>query len=84
MRGDMTPREERVRARAQRLWQEAGNAGRNSRGYVLITVLLACALFCGGTSAKFEQLWIRRGAMALGLIAFGFAVVRLVSLPIQL
>jgi len=24
MRGDMTPREERVRARAQRLWQEAG------------------------------------------------------------
>jgi hypothetical protein len=22
--GDMTPREERVRARAQRLWQEAG------------------------------------------------------------
>ena len=24
MRGDMMPREERVRARAQRLWQEAG------------------------------------------------------------
>ena len=26
MRGDMTPREERVRARAQRLWQEAADA----------------------------------------------------------
>jgi hypothetical protein len=24
MRGDTTPREERVRARAERLWQEAG------------------------------------------------------------
>src|SRR4030095_7703703 len=31
-------------AESQRLWQEAGNAGRNSRSYVLITVLLASAL----------------------------------------
>jgi hypothetical protein len=70
-------------AESQRLWQEAGNAGRNSRGYVLITVLLATALFCGGTAPKFEALWIRRTVLALGLVAFVFAVARLSLLPIQ-
>jgi hypothetical protein len=71
-------------AESQHLWQEAGNSGRNSRSYVLITVLLACALFCGGTAAKFEARWIRRAVLALGLAAFVFAAVRLVLLPIQL
>jgi len=51
---------------------------------VLITVLLASALFCGGTAAKFEALWIRRSVLALGLAAFVFAVQRLVLLPVQL
>ena len=71
-------------AESQRLWQEAGNAGRNSRSYVLITVLLASALFCGGTASKFEALWIRRAVLALGLAAFVFAAARLSLLPIQL
>src|SRR5262249_19081127 len=53
-------------AESQRLWQESGEAGRNSRNYVFITVLLACALFCGGTAAKFEALWIRRAVLAMG------------------
>jgi hypothetical protein len=71
-------------AESQRLWQEAGEAGRTSRGYVLITVLLASALFCGGTASKFDMLWIRRAVRALGLAAFVLAAVRLFMLPSQL
>jgi hypothetical protein len=70
-------------AESDRLWVEAGTAGRNSRSYVMITVLLACALFCGGTASKFDALWIRRAVLAMGLVAFLFATARLVSLPIQ-
>jgi hypothetical protein len=69
---------------ALRLWQQAGDAGRNSRSYVLVIVLLACALFCGGTASKFEIVWIRRVVLALGLGAFVFAAQRLALLPIQL
>ncbi len=71
-------------AESLRLWEQAGDAGRTSRGYVLVTVLLASALFCGGTASKFDQLWIRRSVVALGLFAFLFAVARLVLLPVQL
>ena len=71
-------------AESQRLWQQAGEAGRTSRSYILITVLLASALFCGGTASKFDVLLIRRGVLGLGLAAFVFAVARLVLLPIQL
>jgi hypothetical protein len=66
------------------LWQRAGESGRISRGYILITVLLACALFCGGTAARFEAVWIRRSVLALGLLAFGIAAARLVLLPTML
>jgi hypothetical protein len=71
-------------AESQRLWERAGEAGRTSRSYVLITVLLASALFCGGTASKFEKLWIRRAVLALGLGAFVFAAARLLLLPIQI
>jgi hypothetical protein len=71
-------------AESDRLSQQAGEAGRTSRGYVLITVLLACALFCGGTASRFEHARIRQGALLLGLAAFVFAVERLWLLPAQL
>ena len=71
-------------AEGQKLWHQAGEAGRTSRSYVLITVLLASALFCGGTASKFEVAWIRRSAVALGLAAFLFAAARLLELPIRL
>jgi hypothetical protein len=74
---------EEARAESQRLGQLAGEAGRNGRGYILITVVLACALFCGGTAAKFERAWIRRTVLALGLSSFAFAAIRLLALPIQ-
>jgi hypothetical protein len=74
----------RGEAESQRLWLEAGEAGRTSRSYILITVLLASALFCGGTASKFDVLLIRRGVLGLGLAVFVFAAARLVLLPIQL
>jgi hypothetical protein len=75
---------EQAEAEGLRLWQQAGDAGRNSRGYVLVTVLLASTLFCGGTAPKFEVLWVRRGVVALGLGLFLFAAGRLLFLPVQL
>jgi len=69
---------------SERLWQQAGDAGRTARSYVLITVLLASALFCGGTASKFDTVWIRRAALGLGLAAFVFAAARLFLLPIRL
>ena len=71
-------------AEGAQLWTQAGEAGRTSRTYVLITVLLASALFCSGTASKFEVLWIRRTALALGLAAFAFAAYLLFSLPVRL
>jgi hypothetical protein len=68
---------------SQRLWQQAGEAGRTSRSYVLITVLLASVLFCGGTAAKFDTPWTRRLALLLGLCAFLFALARLLLLPVR-
>ena len=70
-------------AESQRFSERAGVAGRVSRDYVLITVLLACALFCGGTAPKFEQVWIRRTVLVLGLGLFIFAAGRVVLLPVQ-
>jgi hypothetical protein len=70
-------------AEGERQWEKAGDAGRTSRNYVMLTVVLASALFCGGTAAKFEKAWIRRGVLLLGLAAFVFAVGRLWFLPIQ-
>jgi hypothetical protein len=75
---------EQAEIESQRLGQQAGEAGRTSRGYVLITVLLASALFCGGMASKFEALWIRRAVLALGLGAFVFAAQRLCVLPVQM
>lgn len=66
------------------LSQQAGEAGRVSRSYILITVVLASALFCGGTASKFDRPWMRRAVVFLGLAAFVFAVERLCLLPMQL
>jgi hypothetical protein len=70
-------------AEAERLSAKAGEVGRVSRNYVLITVLLACALFCGGTASKFDTPWIRRTVLVFGLGAFVFAAARLFLLPVQ-
>jgi hypothetical protein len=71
-------------AEGQRLWQEAGEAGRTSRSYVFVTVLLASALVCSGTASRFEALWVRRTVLVLGICTLVFAAVRLFSLPMRL
>lgn len=77
--------EKAVEAEAEsgRLWIQGGEAGRTSRSYVLITVLLACALFCGGAASKFDTVWVRRSVLVVGLLAFDFAGGRLLVLPVQ-
>lgn len=75
---------DRHEVESQRLWQQAGEAGRTGRNYVLVTVVLASSLFCSGTASKFDKPWIRRAVLGLGLAAFLFAAVRLLMLPIQL
>lgn len=69
---------------SERLWLKAGEAGRTSRSYVLLTVLLAAALFFSGTASKFQTGWIHQAVLFLGLCAFIFAAVRLLHLPVQL
>ncbi|MGZ4964895.1 MAG: hypothetical protein ACXWBP_09740 [Limisphaerales bacterium] len=69
---------------SERLWEKAGEAGRNSRNYVLITVSLAAALFFAGTASKFQTGWIHQAVLILGLCAFIFAAIRLLHLPVQL
>ena len=83
-RPSLLTKAEQEEAESQRLWRQAGEAGNNVRNYVLITVLLACALFCGGTASKFESPMIRRAVLALGLAAFVFALARLFFLPTRL
>lgn len=69
---------------SQRLAVAAGEAGRTSRSYVLITVVLATALFCSGTAPKFDKPYSRRIVLAIGLGAIFFALTRFVLLPVQL
>ena len=68
---------------SERFWKKAGEAGSISRMYILITVLFACTLFCGGTASKFDHRWARRGALFLGLAALVFATERLWLLPVR-
>ncbi len=74
----------KAEAESQSQWQAASEAGRTGRSYVLITVMLASALFCAGTAPKFENLRIRRMVVAFGLGTFVIAAVRLVTLPFHL
>ena len=70
-------------AKSHSLWAKSGEAGRTSGSYVLTTVVLASALFCGATAAKFENLWFRRAVLLLGMAAFVFAADRLWVLPVR-
>jgi hypothetical protein len=68
---------------SQQIWQQAGEAGRTSRNYVLLTVLLASALFFGGIASKFDSPWVRRTVIGLGLALLLFAAARLLLLPVR-
>jgi hypothetical protein len=70
-------------AEAGELWREGAESGRTGRAYVLVTVLLATALFCAGTASKFERPAIRRSVLALGVVGLLFAISRLLMLPVM-
>jgi hypothetical protein len=74
----------RAEDEAQRFRRESGEAGRISRAYVLVTVLLATSLYCGGTATKFNTRKVRIAVLALGLFMFCYAGFRLWLLPVQL
>ncbi len=69
-------------AEAGELWREGAEAARVGRAYVLVTVVLASALFCAGTASRFDRAGVRRSVLGLGVIAFIFALTRLVLLPV--
>jgi hypothetical protein len=71
-------------AEAQRLWKDGGDAGRTSRSYVLVTVLLATSLYCGGTATKFSTRHVRIAVLVLGLCMFCYAGMKLWLLPVQM
>ena len=66
---------------SERLWYEAGDAAEISHQYTLISVLLATALFFGGTAPRFETPKKRCLVLALGLLAMLTSVVMFVTLP---
>ena len=69
---------------SQKLWDKAGEASKNARNYVLVTVSLAAALFFAGAASRFQTGWIHHAVLILGLFSFLFAAVRLLVLPVQL
>jgi hypothetical protein len=68
-------------AESQDYWRQGSETAAVSRNYVLITVLLASALFFSGVAARFSSPGIRRGLLAVGLAAFLFALGRMLFLP---
>ena len=53
-------------ARAANNLKEARSAGNVSGEYLASTVLFATVLFFAGASGKFEQRWVRKGALMFG------------------
>jgi hypothetical protein len=64
----------------ERLWYESGEAAETSHQYTLISVLLATALFFGGTAPRFERPKKRYIVLALGLAAMVGSLVMFVTL----
>ena len=72
--------------------QDTADAGRNDADakrtgnvaaqYLSNTVLLAAVLFFAGTSAKFDQRYVRQSSFFFAVAAFLFAAVRMLMLPV--
>jgi hypothetical protein len=63
---------------------EAKRTGNVAAQYLSNTVLLAAVLFFAGTSAKFDQRYVRQSSLFFAIAAFLFAAVRMLMLPIYL
>ena len=63
---------------------EAKRTGNIAAQYLSNTVLLAAVLFFAGTSAKFDQRYVRQSSFFFAVAAFLFAATRMLMLPIYL
>jgi hypothetical protein len=61
---------------------EAKRTGNIAAQYLSNTVLLAAVLFFAGTSAKFDQRYVRQSSFFFAVAAFLFAAVRIFMLPV--
>ena len=61
--------------------RDARAAGNVSGQYLANTVLFATVLFFAGTSSKFEQQRVRVVTFMFAIVVFGFALVRILMLP---
>jgi hypothetical protein len=73
-------RAEVAQPEGERLWYECGEAAETSHRYTLISVLLATALFFGGTAPRFERPKKRYIVLMLGLAAIVGSVVMFVNM----
>jgi hypothetical protein len=61
---------------------EARRTGNFAAQYLSITVLFAMVLFFAGTSARFNQRYVRQGSFFFAVAVFLFAVSRMLILPV--
>ncbi len=61
---------------------EAKQTGNVAAQYLSNTVLLAAVLFFAGTSAKFDQRYVRQSSLFFAVAVFLFAAVRMLMLPV--
>jgi hypothetical protein len=73
---------DRIDAESDRLWSQAEQADEVSRRYILTTVLLAAALFFGGTAPQMKTPRGRRAVLWLGLLVLFAAFTSFFNLPI--
>jgi hypothetical protein len=73
---------DRIDLESDHLWDEAENADKISRRYILTTVLLAAALFFGGTAPQLKTPRGRRAVLWLGLIVLFAAFATFFNLPV--
>jgi hypothetical protein len=73
---------EQATANAGRDGAEARQTGNFAAQYLSITVLFAMVLFFAGTSARFNQRYVRQGSFLFAIAVFLFAVTRMLMLPV--
>jgi hypothetical protein len=67
---------------SERLWDESNKAARTGHAYILVSVLLATALFFAGTAPQFETYKARRVVLGLGLVVLLTAATTFLRLPL--
>ena len=61
---------------------QANTTGHTAATYLSNTVILATVLFFAGTVGKFTQRHVRWGALTFAIVLFGYALVRMLMLPV--